>query len=290
MHAAARTACMPAAARRICGGRDGRVLRSALRTAGLALALMGPTAVSAPADSRLVAHYRISAAGIAIGTSAIEAVIGGSAYALAASGRTSGVLRILVSGDGTVSTRGAVVDGALVPARFTSRTSDEDERAAVTMTLEGGNVKDLTSETSAPGEPRVPLTAEHRRGIVDPLSALFLTAAEHDSVDAQACRRTLPIFDGRRRYDLALAFKRLETVRAAGYAGPAVVCAVAFRAIAGHRADSRLVNYLADGRDIELSLAPVAGTRLLAPFRLSITSMLADMVIVATSFETTSGE
>lgn len=289
MHAARRAARVPAA-RRICRLSYGYPLSSAMRVAGLALALAGPTAVAAPSDIRLVAHYRISAAGIAIGTSAIEAVIGGSAYTMAASGRTSGVLRILVSGDGAVSTRGAVVDGALVPARFTSRTSDEDERATVTMTLEGGNVKDLATETSAPVEARVPLTAEHRRGIIDPLTALFLTAAEHDSVDAEACRRTLPIFDGRRRYDLALAFKRLETVRAAGYAGPAVVCAVAFRAIAGHRADSRLVNYLADGRDIELTLAPVAGTRLLAPFRLSITSMLGDMVIVATSFETTRGE
>jgi hypothetical protein len=260
--------------------------RACMFAAGLALALVGPTAVSAPAESRLVAHYRISAAGIAIGTSAIEAVIGDSAYTMGASGRTSGVLRILVSGEGTVTTRGMVVDGALVPARFTSRTTDEDERAAVTMTLEGGNVKDLTAKTSAPGEARVPLTAEHRRGVVDPLTALFLTTAEHDSVDAEACRRTLPVFDGRRRYDLALAFKRLETVRAAGYAGPAVVCAVAFRAIAGHRADSRLVNYLADGRDIELTLAPVSGTRLLAPFRLSITSMLGDMVIVAITFET----
>ena len=48
---------------------------------------------------------------------------------------------------------------------------------------------------------------------------------------------------------------------------------------------SALVKYL-DGREIELTLAPIAGTRLLAPFRLSVANMLGDIVIEATAFET----
>jgi hypothetical protein len=37
------------------------------------------------------------------------------------------------------------------------------------------------------------------------------------------CRHTLAIFDGRMRYDLQLAFKRMDTVKAEkGYAGPVV--------------------------------------------------------------------
>ena len=41
-----------------------------------------------------------------------------------------------------------------------------------------------------------------------------------------------------------------------------------------------------DGREIELTLAPIAGTRLLAPFRLSIFNMLGNIVVEATAFET----
>jgi hypothetical protein len=76
-------------------------------------------------------------------------------------------------------------------------------------------------------------------------------------------------------------------VKAKGYAGPAVVCAVAFKAIAGHRVGSALVKYLGGGRDIELALAPIAGTRVLAPFRLSIANMLGNIVVEATTFEAT---
>ena len=37
---------------------------------------------------------------------------------------------------------------------------------------------------------------------------------------------------------------------------------------------------------MEMALAPIAGTRLLAPFRLSVVSMLANLAIEANRFET----
>ena len=78
----------------------------------------------------------------------------------------------------------------------------------------------------------------------------------------------------------------MDTVKAErGYAGPAVVCAVTFQAVAGHRTSSTMVKFLAPGRDIEMTLAPVAGTRLLAPFRITIVSMLGNLVVQANRFE-----
>ena len=70
-----------------------------------------------------------------------------------------------------------------------------------------------------------------------------------------------------------------------GYAGPVVVCSVSYEPIAGHRPSTPLVKYLSEGREIEIALAPVAGTRLLAPFRVSVVSMLANLVIDANRFE-----
>ena len=70
------------------------------------------------------------------------------------------------------------------------------------------------------------------------------------------------------------AFKRMDRVTAEkGYAGPVVVCSVSYEPIAGHRSSTQLVKYLSEGREIEIALASVAGTRLLAPFRVLIVSM-----------------
>jgi hypothetical protein len=132
------------------------------------------------------------------------------------------------------------------------------------------------------------VTAANRRSIVDPLTAmLFSSAAAGETLSQEVCRRTLPIFDGHQRYDLKLAFKRMDKVTAEkGYAGPVVVCSVSYEPIAGHRASIPLVKYLSEGREMEMALAPIAGTRLLAPFRLSVVSMLANLTIEANRFET----
>jgi Protein of unknown function (DUF3108) len=257
--------------------------RTACVAAVLALALPG----AARAESRLAAHYRASVAGLTVGNTDMAVVIGSAEYTSSASGRASGLLRTLLTGEGTLGTRGTVLDDRLVPASFSARTVGDDETSAVTMTLEGGDATEVTAETSDPDAERVPLNAEHRKGIVDPLSALLVPAeGTGPVVSPEACQRTLPIFDGRRRFDLALAFRRIDQVKATGYTGPAVVCTVAFKAIAGHKVGSPLVKYLA-GRDIQLALAPIAGTRLLAPFRLSIANLLGDIVVQATAFKST---
>ena len=64
----------------------------------------------------------------------------------------------------------------------------------------------------------------------------------------------------------------------------ALVCSLSYQAIAGHSASTPLVKYLSEGREMEIAFAPIAGTRTLAPFRVSIMSMLANLVIRADRF------
>jgi hypothetical protein len=66
------------------------------------------------------------------------------------------------------------------------------------------------------------------------------------------------------------------------------VCSVRYEPIAGHRASTPLIKYLSEGREMEVALAPIAGTRMLLPFRVSVVSMLANLVIEANRFEATS--
>jgi hypothetical protein len=265
--------------------------RHPLRVTTLA-ALMIAVAGAASAATRLDAHYAIKVARITVGKSEMLVTIGDTAFTAAASGQASGMLRILASGEGALRTTGTVVDGRLAPASFTLTTTSDKEHDAVKMTIDGGNVTALTAESSTPNAERVPVTDADRKSIVDPLTAILIRVeGPGEVVAAEACKRTLPIFDGRRRFDLALSFKRVEQAKAEkGYAGPVVVCAAAFRPIAGHRRDSALLDYLTDGREIELAFAPVAGTRLLAPFRLSIASLLGNLVIEATDFTATTAQ
>lgn len=258
----------------------------ALRALATAALLALPA--TAQGESRLEAHYTLSVARIPLGAVAWTVEVDAGSYGAAATGAARGVLRIITSGTGTLTTRGLIRDGRPVPALFTADMVSDGETSRVKMALDNGDVKDLAIDAPAHKD-RVPVTEAHRRGVIDPLTAMLAPAGRTgDVVSAAPCERTLPIFDGARRFDLKLSFKRFDVIKLAqGYQGTGVICAMAFQAVAGHRATSPLVGYLSGGRDMEIWLAPLAGTRLLAPVRLSISNMLGDLVLAADRFDVT---
>jgi hypothetical protein len=267
-----------------------RTAQTTLLAVGSALALIAATVGDrAHAEGHLDASYTISFARIPVGEITATAVFGQNEYAISARARAGGVLKaLLVDGEASFSTQGTIKGDHPVPTTFSSKIVSSAETSDVTMALdEDGNVKELTA-TPPPSSDRVPVTNSNRQAIVDPLSALLFSAtAAVEGLSEEACRRTLPIFDGHQRYDLKLAFKRMDKMTAEkGYAGPVVVCSVSYEPIAGHRANIPLVKYLSEGREMEIALAPIAGTRLLAPFRLFVVSTLANLMIEANRFET----
>jgi hypothetical protein len=65
-----------------------------------------------------------------------------------------------------------------------------------------------------------------------------------------------------------------------------VVCAVYFTPISGYIPDRPVIKYLAGQRNIEITFAPIAGTRILVPFRMVIPTPLGTAMLEATSFVT----
>ena len=265
-----------------------RICKRTSFATGCALALI--TAVfgdQAHAESNLDASYTISFARIRVGEITASVVFGPTEYAMSASGRAGGLMKALMDGEGSFTARGPITDDHPVPTNFTSKIVSNGQTSDVTMVLDEGSVKELAA-TPLSSSGRVPVTEANRQGIIDPLTAMLFWAVAPGAFSQETCRRTLPIFDGHQRYDLKLAFKRMDKVTAEkGYAGPVVVCSLRYEPIVGHISSNALVKYLSEGREMEVALAPVPGTRLLAPFRLSVVSMLANLVIEASRFEAT---
>jgi hypothetical protein len=130
------------------------------------------------------------------------------------------------------------------------------------------------------------VTDADRRGVFDPMTSMLnRVAGTGDPVTPQACNRKVAVFDGRVRYDLRSEYRRMEAVKAdRGYAGPAVVCAVFFTPISGYVPDRPAIKYLVTLHDAEVWLAPIAGTRVLVPFRFSMPTPLGTGLLQATEF------
>ncbi len=253
----------------------------------IALGVAGPASAQAQFDAR----YTLSMAGLAIGKLTWRTQLGASDYTTSASGGVSGFLSLLVRGEGTVTAKGRIKDGHPQPVSFVSAVVREDEKVNVEIGFDGSRVRDLKVEEPPLESDRVPIAQWHKSGVIDPLSAFLIpspVSGPADPVAREACERTLSMFDGRRRYDLALSFKRTDTIKGEGGAQKkALVCAVRFTPMSGHRSSSQLIKFLSEGRDIEVWLVPVAGTRILAPVRLSVASLVGHMVLQADQFETT---
>ena len=262
---------------------------------GLPLVLLAATSVApgaAHAQGKLEAHYRATLAGLPIGKGSWVVDIGDSHYTAAASGATSGLIKLFVGGSGTGATQGTMAGGKPVASNYSATLKSKKRTEEVRMTITGGNVKEFNLEPPQEPDPKkIPITEAHRRGVMDPMTAsLVLMSGTGEVSSSKICERSVAVFDGKMRYDLRFAYKRTETVKAEkGYSGPALVCAVKFAPVAGFIPSRSAIKYLARSEDIEVWLVPIAGTRAMVPFRAQVETPFGLGVVEATRFVSTAG-
>jgi hypothetical protein len=235
------------------------------------------------------AQYEASLAGVVIGKGAWRIEIADDQYSAAAQGGSAGLLKAFSGGSGTGAVQGRVVNGQFQPTGYTATTTTSKKSETIRITLAGGVVKDSSIEPEPPlDQDRIPVTDAHRRGVIDPMTGSMLrVAGTGDPLSPDSCRTATAIFDGRMRYDLKFDFKRIENVQAEkGYRGPALVCAAYFTPLSGYIADRAAIKYLIAQRDMEVWLVPIAGTRVLVPFKLKIPTPIGNAVLEATRFVT----
>lgn len=241
----------------------------------------------AAAQGRLEAEYTATLSGIPIGRGNWVIEILEDQFSASASGGTTGILRLFSHGHGATTVQGTVVAGQPVPTSYTSTITNQERTDDVRMSFAGGNVKDFTVQPPlGPNNDRIPVTDGDRRNVLDPMtSTLDPVSGTGDPLSPQACSRKVAVFDGRMRFDLHSEFKRMDSVKAEkGYQGPVVVCAVYFKPVSGYIPKRYAIKYLAQLRDAEIWLAPIAGTRVLVPFRFSLPTPVGTGVVQATQF------
>lgn len=231
--------------------------------------MAGPQAAHA-ATSSLRITYAARLAGIRIGTGVLSANLDGSRYTATISAQTSSVGRLVSQGQGEAVARGVFGSTVAVPVSYDLSASEEDLTNVVRMRLSRGDIAELSAQPQLSEHPnRVAVRAQHRRDVVDPVSALLMPVPNAESASGPAaCGRTLPLFDGRQRYDIAMTFVRMEEVQFGN--GQAAVCRLSYRPIAGHRSNRRVNQDLAQNPNMYVWLSQVGDQALVAPVRMEI--------------------
>lgn len=253
----------------------------------LLLALPSPAARAATLD----ATYEVSLLGLTLGKASLSGGIDGSRYKLDVQAKLTGLVGGFTGGRGSGVATGNLNGGRLSPATFAISSANSSESRTVRMALDRNAVQAVEIEPPIDSKPdRVPLKDDHRRNIMDPLSAFLMPVeASGRNAGAAACNRTLPIFDGAARYDIKLSYAGTREVKIDGYSGPVSICQARYVPIAGHRSLRPSTKFMAENKEITTWLAPVAGTSVMLPLRISVKTMIGTAVIEASSFKVDPG-
>jgi hypothetical protein len=247
-------------------------------------ATLGLPAAAASLDAR----YGVSLLGLTLGTANLTGGIEGSTYKLDLTAKLTGLIGGFTGGRGSGAASGSLNGTKLSPTSFAVSSASSSESRTVRMALDSNTVAAVEIEPPIDAKPdRVPLNDGHRRNVIDPLSAFLMPVVGKGL--ANACNRTLQIFDGAARYDIKMTQAGTREVKLEGYSGPVAVCQVRYVPIAGHRSERPSTKFMIENRDISTWLAPVAGTNVMVPVRVSVKTMIGTAVLEASSFKVDPG-
>jgi len=221
-----------------------------------------PTAVQA--------RYRLRYNGIGVGHLDITSTTAARSYSVSGSGKVSVLFGAITWGG--ASTVSGAIDGSGVPSpgKYAFDWYNNRKGGKIQLGFKERNATEVS--VTPPPEPHrdlVPLTPEHKAGVLDPVSAiLMLTKADH----RPPCDRRVGIFDGKQRYDIVLTYKRQTTLPPVSGNGPpesAPVCRAMYEPVAGHRANEATKTY-ASNRDVEVVMRRIPGSQMYIPYSVTV--------------------
>jgi hypothetical protein len=203
------------------------------RRPGTALALiiaLGESAGQAALPAPVSLSYDLYIRGFPVLTLDFRIVETAGAYSVSGLIRTSGVADWLAGFAMRSESRGVIAAEVLHPSVHESSSHwRHNERGTHLDFAADGTVAAVVSGAEEPG---VPLpTAQQTAGTLDPLTAIL--AIDHEIARAGSCDIRVPIFDGRRRYDLVLMDEGIERAVAPADAGAVRRCRIELVKIAG---------------------------------------------------------
>jgi Protein of unknown function (DUF3108) len=178
---------------------------------------------SAP-HSTIAVAYDLYAAGIPLGQITLSAQIDGEQYKAISTLETGGVVNILWKAKIEASTSGNI-GHSLHPSLYYANSDHNGSRQEVTVTYRAGGAD----------EARIQMPDDVKKDTLDPVSAMLSLALSAETDKAKPCGEAVPVYDGRRRYDVNLSFVRNTEISMDNglYKGPVRVCKIAYKPVAG---------------------------------------------------------
>ena len=161
----------------------------------------------------------------------------GSDYKAISTLETKGIVNAFWQAKIEASSNGLVSDGRVQPSLYDSFSQNRSApRRHATLTFGPEGPKSLLSDPPYEDN-RYPVSDDQRKKTLDPLSAAVFLTSSASLTPGKPCDALAPVFDGRRRYDVAFSFvkKSMSIWTMASIAALPLVCEIHYNQIAGYQ-------------------------------------------------------
>jgi Protein of unknown function (DUF3108) len=187
--------------------------------------------------STLQMAMTLYAGGVTLGKVDLNATIRGDQYHSVSNLETGGVVNAFWQSEIQATSTGTVAPKNFHPGLYDSfYTGRSDRKQEVSLTY------DASGPVRLYADPPYPTTGyevppAQQKGTFDPLSAITYFVSGVGSSAENPCGLTLPVFDGRRRYDVDFVKVKDTTVTMDNglYKGKAVLCQMKYKQLAGYK-------------------------------------------------------
>lgn len=270
------------------GGAGRFKLASAAATIAALIALNVPaSAADGDWPKSVSTVYRLSFNGFDVGSFAFNSTSAGKTYKATSNADVSALFGAF-KWKGTISASGNLAPTGPQPTAYLLNFKTKAKQGLVRLGFDKGAVKTVTVEPKKDwvSPEIVPVKPDHMKSVFDPMSAIL--AMTHAG-GGDPCAKTVPIFDGKIRFNLQMSYKgkeKLEEAKPSGQPQELVVCKVKYAPLAGHKPKD-FVNPWINYDAIEIALRPVPSASLYVPYRVTVPTsigaaqMMAERVDIA---------
>ncbi|GEO36955.1 hypothetical protein SAE02_11030 [Skermanella aerolata] len=245
------------------------------------------TASQAGAAEPVRLGYAIYAGGFHVLDASIVLDVGREGYMVEVNAQTQGILGTFFPWQTLARSDGRMNAGEAEPRTHKQTGTWRGKDRAVDLYYDGSG--SVLAEVRPPDDPaeREPVPPEMVPGTTDPLSAVLSVAGA--VAVGRGCSETVPVFDGRRRYDLTfkeMGSRNLPPSKYSVFSGAAVQCQVTSKVLAGNwKKDGGAVSNDEKRKPVALMLAPVVEGMPPVPVRLEGESRFGEVIMHLTSAE-----
>ncbi len=234
-----------------------------------------PVAQTEPdTQSDIAAGFTIYVGGILFVEGNFKAEVAGDAYRLNTYMETTGLAHRLYPAIYKLMSEGRISGNSIEPDKFISDTVAREDKRIVTLTYDEARMPSLSATPPYDDDDLKDVTPDQQRATQDPVSAFLLPVSTSDT----PCARTIPIFDGKRRFNLIFAHEGTKKISPRDTSTPdgwgraldTIVCTMRYEAISPPAKKRRFTNMMRRNNDMKIWFSAFDDGRVYLPVRFEV--------------------